>query len=356
MNVKKIIGYTIGAAVVVFLILGIARSRSSEEVQSVAKIHRELGVPVFAETVTLGTVQQLHSYYGTIHSKDQASVSAKMQARVQKVSVREGDQVKKGDLLIRYDASNSQVMLTQAKLQYQNMKRDYERMKDLLSKGAISQQNFDQVELGYRVSKENYDNALSAVELTAPISGIVGRVNVIEGAISNPGDIVVQLINDNAYEVQFDATQDDRDILRPGQEVFVHAKSGDDIRGKVTKVSFSTSEMTRLFTASADIPSAPNLYPGVLATVDVVVEEHKDVLTVPVDAVVDRGHGPEVIVVTDNTADPRSVILGLRGADTVEILEGVKPGETIATYGHKTLSRGDKVRIIEDSGSSVTAG
>jgi RND family efflux transporter MFP subunit len=345
---KKIIGIVIGVVIVLFLILGIARTRQKEEVKSIAKIQQTEGIPVFAMTVEPGSVEKMQTYYGTVRSKDQALVASKLMERIEKIYVKEGDRVKKGDNLVRFDASHSAAMVAQIKLQYQNALRDHQRMKKLLEDGAISQQTFDQVNLGYQVAKENYETAQSSVEVTAPLSGIVARVNFAEGALANPGDILVQIVNDNAYEVQFDATQEDREMLKPGLRAVVRTKEGKEIMGRLTKISFATAEETRLFTAYVDIPGSGDVYPGVLAAVDVVISERNHVIAVPIEALLSRGKGPELIVIDNGIANVRPVKLGLTGGTNVEILDGLKAGETIATYGHASVEQGQKVRIIQE--------
>lgn len=345
---KKIIGIVIGAAVVLFLVLGIARTHQKEEVKSISKIQQEEGVPVYAMTVQPGSVEKVQTYYGTVRSKEQALVASKLMERIQKIYVHEGEHVNTGDKLVQFDASHSAAMVAQAKLQYNNAMRDLERMKKLLADGAISQQTYDQVKLGYQVAKENYETAQSSVLVTAPLSGIVARVNFAEGVMANPGDVLVQIVNDNAYEVEFDATQEDRDMLKPGQKATVFTKIGEGVPGKLTKVSFATSSETRLFNGYVDIPGSKDMYPGVLATVDVVISDRKNVVAVPGDALLQRNGKPVVIVIKDGVANVRPVQIGLTGSDNVEILSGVNVGETVATYGHTSLQQDQKVRIIQE--------
>ncbi len=350
---KKIIGIAIGVAVVLFLILGIARTRQKEEVKSISKIQGEQGVPVFATTVEPGSVEKVETYYGTVRSKDQALVASKLMERIVKIYVHEGEHVEKGAKLVRFDESHNAAMVAQANLQYQNAMRDYERMKKLLADGAISQQTFDQVKLGYQVAKENYETAHSSVEITAPLSGIVARVNFAEGAMANPGDILVQIVNDNEYEVVFDATQEDRAMLKPGLRAIVRTKSGEGIEGRLTKISFATSDENRLFTAYVDVPGSNRLFPGVLAAVDVVVAERKDVIAVPIEALLNRGKGNQIVVVENGVARVRPVRLGLTGSTKVEILDGLAAGETVATYGHTAIEDGQKVKIVQEEKTAI---
>lgn len=349
---KKIIGIVIGAAILLFLVLGIARTRQSEEALSITKIQQREGIPVFVRTVEKGDVEKVRSYYGTVRAKHQALVSSKLMDRIDKILVSEGDRVKKGQVLVRFDTTATQASVTQARLQFNNSKRDYDRMKKLFDEGAISRQTLDQVELGYRVAQKNYETALHTIELIAPISGIVARVDFEAGAIAFPGDVIVKIVNDENYDVAFDVTQEDRGLLKPGQNVMVYLDGDDGVAGEISHVGLATSDRSRLFTAYANIPAASNMYPGVLATVNVTVEHRDDVVQVPMDAILDRGDGPFVFVIENGTAKKRVVKTGLQGEDAVEILSGLNAGETVATYGHKAIEDGAKVKIVEEAKSA----
>ncbi|MCB2198151.1 efflux RND transporter periplasmic adaptor subunit [bacterium] len=352
---KKIIGFAIGGAILLFLILGIARSRQSEEALSISKIQQQEGIPVYAEKAELGTVRVIRSYYGTVRSKNQAVVSAKVMDRIDRIFVDAGDRVKKGQVVVRFDTTASQASVSQARLQFQNMKRDYERMKKLFDDGAISKQQLDQIELGYNVAQENYQTSRRSVELIAPISGLVARIDTEEGAIAFPGDALLKIVSDDKYEVAFDVTQEDRNKLKAGQMVRVYFDGDDGVEGKITHVGLATSDMSRLFTAYASFPASEGIYPGILASVNVTVEQRSDVLQLPVQAILDRHDSDVVVAIDGDTAVLRSVKLGLTGEGNVEILDGLAPGTMVATYGHKAIEDGSLVRVIDENNETASA-
>ena len=352
---KKIIGFAIGGAILLFLIMGIARTRQTEEALSISKIQQQEGIPVFAQKAEPGTVRVVHSYYGTVRSKNQATVSAKVMDRIDKILVEAGDRVQKGQVVVRFDTTASQASVSQARLQYQNMKRDFERMQKLFEEGAISRQQLDQIELGYNVAKENYQTSRRSVELIAPISGLVARVDSESGAIAFPGDALVKIVSDDKYEVAFDVTQEDRNKLKAGQNVRIYFDGDDGVEGKISHVGLATSDMSRLFTAYASFPASEGIYPGILASVNVTIEERDDVIQLPVEAILDRPSGKVVVTIDNGIAHLQPVVLGLNGEGNVEILDGLEPGTVVATYGHKAIDEGSLVRVIDESDETASA-
>ncbi len=344
---KKIIGILVVGAVVVFLVLGILRSRQTEEVESISDIQQREGVPVQVGEIGTGDVRMVRSYYGTINARHQALISSKLLERIDRIFVSEGDRVRKGQVLVQMDTTANQASVAQARMQYSNAKRDYERMKNLLAEGAISQQQFDQAELGFNVAERNYLSSLRSVELTAPIDGIVARVEFEDGQVAGPGDVILKLVSEEAYQVEFDLTQEDRSLVVPGQAVTIKISGKPDLQGTVRQVSLAASEFTRLFKAKADVPAAQWIYPGVLATVEVVVDERQNVTAVPVDAILERNGSKYIVTVSNGSAALQQVQTGLEGEELVEILSGARPGQRIALYGHTNLVDGDKVQVVE---------
>jgi len=345
---KKIIGIVIGVVIIAFLVIGISRTRQTEEVLSIAKIQKNEGVPVLVANVVNETVRSTRNYYGTVRTKEQALVASKMMERIEKIEVKVGDTVKKGDVLVRFEKDATQASLHQAELAYKNAKLDYERMQNLLDEGAISQQTFDQVKLGYEVSKENYLTSLSAVELVSPIDGVVARIDFENGQVAFPGDVVVKVVDERDYEISFEVTQEDRVLLKKGQKVTVSYGNDMQTTGEISRVSRATSDMTRLFTAHADIMPSEGLYPGILGTVSVVVQHREDALSIPNDAILNRGEGDFVFVIQDGKVKSRFVEIGLIGEERSEIVGGLTSGEVVGVYGHVNLEDDVLIKIIED--------
>lgn len=345
---KKIIGFIVLAVVVVFLVIGIIRSRAVEEVDSISEIQQREGVPILAEKAKKQTVTLNRSFYGTIRAANQTTVSAKLMERIDSIPVKVGQRVEKDEVLVRFDTSATQASVTQLRLALEDAEKDYQRMQALYEKGAVSKQTLEKTELNYRVTEENYRTARRMVNLLAPISGTVARIDMVEGDVAMPGVVIMTIVSNNRYEVEFDITAEDRDNVRQGQEVIVRIDSGEKVRGRIRDVSISTRERERMFPVIATIPATKGFHPGMLATIEVTLSEAEDVLAVPNDAILDRGKGPFVFVVRDDKVAMRSVRTGIRGENVSQVLEGLQPGEMIAVYGHKALEDGAKVKLVKE--------
>ncbi len=347
---KKIIGFAVIGVIGVFLVLGILRSQEAEEVLSIEDIQKSEGIPVHAKTVSRHDVSITRSFFGTIQAGNQTVVTSKLMERIESIHVREGDQVRAGQLLVTFDTTASMAAVSQARMQYETTKRDLDRMKTLLAEGAISTQQFDQMKFAFEVAEENYQTARNSVELVAPLSGIVARIDFDEGDLANPGDPVVSILDNSSFEIVFDVTQEDRPRLRSGQAVVVTLGSGAQIEGRISRISLSTSEETRLFKAYAELPASEVMYPGVLATLSVVVDQAEGVLAVPPDAVLERDGERFVFTIKDNTTAVRQTVQqGLIGEEYIEILQGVQEGDWVATYGHNSLEDGARIKLIEEA-------
>jgi len=345
---KKIIGIVILGLIVLFLALGIIRKGETEEVQSITKIQQTQGIPVLAYTVHRRDVNETKRYFGTVRAANQVVVSSKLMERIDQILVNVGDFVKEGQPVVTFDTTASQVQVTAARLAFENAKLELARMQALYDAGAISKQMLDQVKLQHDIAEESFQTAHRTVQLLAPISGTVTRKDFEDGAIANPGDVILTIVGKDRYEVVFDVTQEDRTRLRKGQPVNVTFDHLKITSGKVSHVSLATVQDSRMFTVYADLTDGQGLYPGSLATVDVTLEERKNVLAAPIEGLIKRGNLDVVVLIHDDMAKIQPVQVGLRGEEMVEIRQGVEEGDVVAVYGHTGLEDGMKVKIIEE--------
>ena len=101
---------------------------------------------------------------GTISYRDKATISSKILGRVEKIYVEPGDRVKKGDLLVKMDQSQ----LIQTQIQFEDTKKDLERMDTLIQYGSISNQTYDKAKMGYELAKTGLETLKENVNLYAP--------------------------------------------------------------------------------------------------------------------------------------------------------------------------------------------
>ena len=192
--------------------------------------------------------------------------------------------------------------------------------------------------------------------IRAPFPGVLSERLVDPGDLVQPGQALVTLYRDRGKEAVFRAPGRYAGVVKPGQtaEIGVDAFPDRTFSGRVFFVSPELDPRTRGFQVKAAIEDREDLLkPGMFARVRVIVSRREDRPAVPEEALVALREGYAVFVVEEGRARRRSVQIGLRRVGTVEIVEGLEPGETVVRKGHLQLQDGDLVR---DTGGEADGG
>jgi len=299
---------------------------------------------VTLDSVKQGNIIQTVSGPGIVKAKDQVEISAYVLSKVVEVPVVEGQDVKKGDLLVRLDdtkyreevireramVASAQAALEIAERQLSEGKDSFDRQKALYEDRLISKAEFDRALTTYRSLETAYSQAisnltqarsmltaaeddLSKTRYTSPIDGIVTKVNVevgeivVTGTMNTPGTVMVVVSNMGVMEV--DAEIDETDVVKvslgekaqieldafPGKifngEVVEIAKM--PISGVTTSTTTSSSSSTSQVSADYDVTVTlegvtPDILPGMNSTVDIITSTAENVLFIPIQAIVKR--------------------------------------------------------------------
>lgn len=363
------------------------------------------------------TIVQTVSATGKIQPEIEVKISSEVSGEVIELPIKEGQIVEKGDLLVRinpdlYESgvdrmtaslSNSKAGLNQAEAQLAEAKSNYDRNKKLYEKGVISGSEWDKVVSSYDVAKavksaaffnvrsaeasltESRDN-LNRTTIYAPVSGTISRLDVelgerVLGTIQMAGTELLRVADLNNMEVEVDVNENDIVKVRIGNEatIEVDAFLKKKFKGVVTSISNSASstltadqvtnfkvkvrilkESYKDLTEGKESHYSP-FRPGMTATVDIVTQTNKNVLVVPISAIVlkaetDSVKGVEekdvlkesLFVLQDGAAKLKFVVTGIQDDKNIEIVEGLSPKDVviIGPYSlvNRELKEGDKVQ------------
>lgn len=296
------------------------------------------------ETLQLrkSAITQTVSATGKIQPEIEVKISSEVSGEIIDLPVKEGQVVKKGELLVRinpdlYESgvdrmvaslSNSKAGLNQAEAQLKEAKLNYDRNKILFDKGVISKAEWDKVVSAYEVAAavknaafftvqstqasltESRDN-LNRTTIYAPVDGTISRLDVelgerVLGTQQMAGTELLRVANLNNMEVEVDVNENDIVKIKVGNEakIEVDAYLKKEFRGIVTSISNSASvtltadQVTnfkvkvRILKESYEdlLDGKPSNYspfrPGMTATVDIVTNKRDGVFTVPISAIV----------------------------------------------------------------------
>jgi membrane fusion protein (multidrug efflux system) len=292
---------------------------------------------------------------GTLRSNEAVVVRPEVAGRITRLNFSDGQQVKKGQLLVGFDASVNQAEVLQAKAELSIAKANFNRNEDLARQKFISERAKDESEANVQVLEAKLALAqarLSKLEIRAPFSGIVGIRNVSVGDYVKDGADLINLEDISSVKVDFRVPEKYADLAKKGQvlEIMVDALPGKSFRAKVDAIDPQVDSSGRSASLRGRIENPEGkLKPGMFARVKLILAERENALVIPEEAIVPQGGKVTVWKIVDGKAMRTEVKTGLRRAAKVEIVQGLQLGDTVVTAGQIRLSKdGTVVRIAQN--------
>jgi len=336
-------------------------------------------VPVLSAAAAKADVPVYLDAVGTIKALNTVTVSPQVDGKLISVNFKEGDDVKKGDVLARIDPATYQAQLDQAKAkkaqdeaQLANAKLDLDRYEKLAATNAINRQQADTQRAlvaqdtalvqADQAAIESAQATLGYTTIVAPIDGRTGIRQVDEGnivhAASSPAIVVITQVK--PISVIFNLPQQDlgqvndafakgplqADALRPDNNAVID-------HGTLRVVDNQVDQTTGTVKLKAEFPNAGVLlWPGQFVNVRLLIDTLKDVVTIPTGAVQRGPNGTFVYVIKDdNTASMRPIVVQKQDETQTVVKSGVAVGERVVTTGFVRLTDGSKVAIGSADGA-----
>ncbi len=342
----------------------------------------EQAVTVSTAKAVTGDITEVSSLVGKLKPNKTVNVVPKMQGKAAAVNFDVGDHVNAGDVLLKIDDSDIQTQVKTAgaglnmaqanytlnKQKYEQSQADFARYDALFKEGAITQQQYEQAKLSvspdmvklYQAqlaqAQASYDSAKSMLNntvVTSPMSGVVAARNVNAGEMVGAAMPPFIIMDNSSMLAEVDLTEALVNKVRAGDKMSVEVGDpGQAVDGVVDTVAPAASQQTGLFPVNIRIANKDGQFKaGMSANVMLSNEIHKNVVTVPKEAVAVQSTVSVVFTVKDGKAVRNVVETGISGDKNVEIVSGIKAGDEIIVKGQNLLSGGEKLRI-ENGGSN----
>jgi multidrug efflux system membrane fusion protein len=344
----------------------------------------QMTIPVAVAKAEVRDLPILLNGLGSVDAFNTVAVKSRIDGQLIKVNVKEGQEVKQGELLAEIDPRPYEVQLSQTQATLfkdqaalKDARLNLERFQQLYKDGVISKQQFDtqgsleaQLDGAVRADQAQVDTVklnLVYTRITAPVSGRIGLRQIDVGNIVHASDpngllIITQL---QPIAVIFSLPQDNL------QAVSQHMRNG-----KLPVDAYSRDDQTKI--ASGFLTTIDNqidvttgtgklkavfenrdrsLWPNQFVNVHLLLEVKKNNTVVP-SAAIQRGpQGTYVFVVKpDNTAEMRNVAVSISQGNLTAISQGLKPGELVVTDGQDKLQPGTKVAVREPGAGGQNSG
>ena len=314
------------------------------------------GAPVSVEAVRLVATTLVDDVgaVGTVRSNESVVLRPEVAGRIATINFREGQIVRKGQVLVSLDASVNRAEADQMRAQLDLAKANLDRTEELARRNFVSASARDEAASKSRVAEAGLalaDAKLSKMTLVAPFEGVVGIRNVSVGDYVKDGADLINIEDIRSVKIDFRLPERFAPQLRAGQrlDVTVDALSGRHFTATVDAIDPLLDANGRSVSIRARAPNADGaLRPGMFARVRLVFAENVGAVVVPEEAIVPSGGEFYVYRVVDGTARRSKVKIGARRDAKVEIVEGANVGDIVVVAGQLKLARDAMpVRVVE---------
>jgi len=287
---------------------------------------------------------------GTAGANESVNVTAKVANQVTAVRFSEGQQVRRGEVLVELDGAQERADLAVAEAALAESRSQYQRSRELYTTRVLSDQQIEQIEATFKANEARVASARARVGETvirAPFDGRVGLRRVSLGSLISPGTVITTLDDTSTIKLDFTIPETFLSVVQPGLEIAARSVAYPDasFSGRVSSVDTRIDPATRSVTVRALLPNPEGLLkPGMFLTVRL-SRGAIDALLVPEQALVPEQGDVFVFVVSDGLAEKRRVRIGQRRVGDVQIVEGLAEGELVVTEGTQKLRDGAAVRL-----------
>lgn len=347
----------------------------------------QMTIPVAVAKAEVRDLPVLLNGLGSVDAYNTVAVKSRIDGQLIKVNVKEGQEVKQGDLLAEIDPRPYQVQLSQAEATLfkdqaalKDARLNLQRFQELYKDGVVPKQQLDtqgsleaQLDGAVRADQAQVDSVklnLAYTRITAPVSGRIGLRQVDVGNMVHASDpngllVITQL---QPIAVLFSLPQDNLQSVSQHMNkgrLAVDAFSRDDQTKLATGVLTTIDNQIDTTTGTGKLKAVfenrdRSLWPNQFVNVHLLLEVRKNNTVVP-SAAIQRGpQGTYVFTVKpDKTAEMRNVTISFSQGNFVAISQGVKPGDMVVTDGQDKLQPGTRVEIrggAGQNGSSAQTG
>ena len=281
-------------------------------------------------------------------------VKAEVRGQVVRIPAKEGQRIKKGQLLVKLDDRDYRSRLARIEANYRLAKQDYKRMADLVKKNIAAESKLDEIEARLEdltAQRNEAQLSLDRTRITAPISGRLNEIKAKKGELLDVNQQVARILQFKKVKVTVGVPESDVSAVFDlnEAEVIIEALGNRKVKGKKIFLSRQPRTLARLYDLELMVPNPDGrILPGMFGRVELIKKVFDQALAVPLYAVITQGDERFVYVEKDGQAEKRLIKLGVLVGWQVHVEAGLNPGERVIVVGHRFLDDGQAVKVIKN--------
>jgi membrane fusion protein (multidrug efflux system) len=304
---------------------------------------------------------------GSLRSRQSVVLKPEVSGRVTRLNFRDGEKVRRGQLLVQLDDQLPLAQLQQAQAELSIAQANHKRNQELVAQNFISKRSVDESAANLQVAQAKLSLARATaarLRITAPFDGIAGIRNVNVGDYLKDGAEIVNIEDIDAILVDFRLPERFQTKAQRGQTALVEidALPGRKYEAVVQAIDPLVDANGRSIGIRGCIDNRNmELRPGMFARITAVFGQRDSARVIPEEAIVPQGGRQFVIRLVDGPdqdtkiAQRVEVKVGIRQPGRVEVIEGLQPGDVVVTAGQQRIQKdGMPVRVVELNRAAAT--
>lgn len=315
-----------------------------QEAQKAQPEQSEISIPVRVTNPAIREIAEIRKYSGVLSGLNQTMVKVMLAERIVKIHAPVGTQVRKDQVLATLSPEGNSPQIEQAAAAVELARKSVERLQKVFEAGGISQQQLDEAQTQLRMAEANQLAISRTTRLLSPTNGIITDVFYREGLIPQPDTYMFSLARLDQMVLNLQISAQEIGLFRRGLLAWVEL-GGARMEGEVSKVALAADPMTRFFPVEIMLKNDNmRLLPGMFVEASVRVRS-TTALTAPIDALHYEKGKYYAFRVQGERADRIPVEVGINDEAFYEIVEGLKPEDTIVLEGHSRIVGSAKIKV-----------
>jgi membrane fusion protein (multidrug efflux system) len=287
---------------------------------------------------------------GTIEANESIALQSEVSGLVTGIFFKEGSNVSKGTVLVKINDRDIKAQLQEILTKQTLSATNENRAKQLLQKGAISQEEYDTTLAdlkSFQAQAQLIRAQLAKTSLIAPFSGRIGLRSISSGEYITPTTVIANLVNTNPIKINFSVPEKYMGQIKLNSTITFRTDGSNHIyTGKVFAIEPGINAQTRTLQIKALAQNKDNeLLPGSFAKISLALSTINDAIMVPNEAVIPVLKGKTVFISKNGKAKQIDVLAGTRTEDNIVITSGLKVGDTVLTTGALSLKEDAPVKV-----------
>jgi len=281
---------------------------------------------------------------GKIGAMNEIELKPEISGKVVAVYFKEGENVNKGQPIIKINDADLQAQLQKNKIQVKLSEEKVARLQKLLSISGISKEEFD-------IQENELASLKAETNITAPFSGVIGLKNISEGAYVSPTQVIASLVQVKPLFIEFSIPEKYSSSVKKGLNVQFTSEneSAKTFTAQIYALEPKIDEATKTLRGRAIYSGNETFYPGTFVKVYVDFGKTSNSIMIPTQSVIPILKGQKVFVSKNGMAQEIKVITGIRTEDKIQVIEGLNVGDTVLTTGLMSVKKDSKLKLLKTS-------